>query len=44
MHLLVLTTRPPYPPDSGGKVVIYDRLRELHRRGHRLSLVSLREE
>lgn len=44
MRILWLTTRPPFPLDSGGKIVIHERIREMHRRGHRIHLVACEEE
>ncbi len=44
MKILVLTSRFPYPLEKGDKLRIYYQIRELHRAGHKISLVSLTEE
>jgi glycosyltransferase involved in cell wall biosynthesis len=44
LRALWLTSRPPYPPDSGGKVFLLNRLKEMHRRGHEIHLVAAAED
>ena len=44
MKILVLTSRFPYPLEKGDKLRIYYQMRELHRAGHEVLLVSLTEE
>lgn len=44
MKILVLTSRFPYPLEKGDKLRIYYQIRELHRAGHTISLISLTEE
>jgi polysaccharide biosynthesis protein PslH len=44
VKILVLTSRFPYPLEKGDKLRIYYQIRELHRAGHEVVLVSLTEE
>lgn len=44
MRLLWLTSLLPFPLDTGGKQVTFHWVRRLAQRGHRLTLVSCREE
>ncbi len=44
MKILVLTSRFPYPLEKGDKLRIYYQIRELHRAGYEVQLVSLTEE
>ncbi len=44
MKILVLTSRFPYPLEKGDKLRIYYQMRELHRAGYEIYLVSLTEE
>ena len=44
MNLLVLTPYIPYPPNFGGSVRIFHLIRQLHRLGHAVHLLSFREE
>lgn len=43
LRMLWLTSRPPYPPNSGGKVFLLNRLKETRRRGHVIHLVAAAE-
>lgn len=40
MRILWIAPDVPYPLNTGGNVAIYNRIRELHRRGHRISLLA----
>lgn len=44
MNILVLTPYIPYPPNFGGSVRIFHLIRQLHRLGHAVHLLSFREE
>jgi polysaccharide biosynthesis protein PslH len=44
VKILVLTSRFPYPLEKGDKLRIYYQIREMHRAGHEILLVSLNEE
>lgn len=44
MKILVLTSRFPYPLEKGDKLRIYYQIREMHRAGHEIILISLTEE
>ncbi len=41
MHILVISTKIPYPPTDGGRIAIYEPLRQLAKRGHDISLLAL---
>lgn len=41
MNLLIVSTRPPLPAVKGDQVVLFNRIRELSRRGHRVFLCFL---
>ena len=43
MNILVLTPYIPYPPNFGGSVRIFHLIRQLHRAGHAVHLLSFRE-
>jgi len=40
MRILQLTPRIPYPPDDGGKIVIFESIKRLAMRGHKITLLS----
>ena len=40
MNLLLLTHNYPYPPDAGGRIVTFNTIEFLVRRGHRLHIVT----
>ncbi len=44
MNILVLTPYIPFPPNFGGSVRIFHLIRQLHRLGHAVHLLSFREE
>ncbi len=44
MNILVLTPYIPYPPNFGGSVRIFHLIRQLHRLGHAVDLLSFQEE
>ena len=44
MNILVLTPYIPYPPNFGGSVRIFNLIRQLHRLGHAVHLLSFREQ
>ena len=41
MRILLVSTKVPYPPTDGGRIAIYEPLRQLAKRGHEVSLLAL---
>ncbi len=42
LNILWLTTKPPYPLIDGGRIAVYEPLRRLAARGHRITLLTFR--
>lgn len=42
LRLLILTPKPPFPPIDGGRIAVYEPLRRLAARGHRITLLTFR--
>jgi sugar transferase (PEP-CTERM/EpsH1 system associated) len=42
LRLLLLTPKPPFPPIDGGRIAVYEPLRRLAARGHRITLLTFR--
>jgi len=42
LRLLILTAKPPFPPVDGGRIAVYEPLRRLAARGHRITLLTFR--
>lgn len=44
MKILIISHRLPYPPDDGGRIVTFNQLRYLAKRGHDLTFVGMATE
>ena len=44
MKILLITTRLPYPPTDGGKIVTYNIIKHLALRGHNITLICFNSE
>ena len=40
LRILAVATKPPYPPTDGGKLLMWNTLKELAGRGHRVTFVA----
>ena len=40
LRLLLLTAKPPFPPIDGGRIAVYEPLRRVAARGHRITLLT----
>jgi hypothetical protein len=40
LRILFVATKPPYPPSDGGKLLIWNTLKDLARRGHEITFVA----